>query len=55
VLQATTGLRGLVGLASYGAWNVRFAALAVLYVLHMRLVLREAGREAPAPAAALDA
>ena len=42
VLQAMAGLRGLVGLVCYVAWNVLFAALAILYVLHLRAVLREA-------------
>ncbi len=44
VLQATAGLRALVGLVCYVAWNVLFAALAILYVFHLRAVLREAVR-----------
>ncbi|HYQ80720.1 MAG TPA: hypothetical protein VEP68_04415 [Anaeromyxobacteraceae bacterium] len=42
-LQAAVGLRGLAGLAAYAAWNVLFAALSVLYVLHLGRVRREAG------------
>jgi len=40
VAQATVGLPGLVGLAAYVGWNVLFAALAVLYVVHSRAVAR---------------
>ena len=40
-VHATVGLRGLVGLASYVAWNVLIAALVVLYVLHLGAVRRE--------------
>ena len=47
-LQATVGLRGLLGLVCYATWNVLFAALCVLYLLHAR---RE-HRRLQAPAAA---
>lgn len=47
-LQATVGLRGIVGLVCYAAWNVLFAALCVLYVLHAR----RAYQQVQAPAAA---
>lgn len=42
-LQAAVGLRGLVGLTCYAAWNLLFAALTVLYLLHLRAVVRQTG------------
>lgn len=40
VLQATIGLRGVVGFACYLGWNVIFLALSVLYVVYFRRTSR---------------
>lgn len=51
-LQASVGLRGLVGLVAYAGWNVLFAALCVLFVIRMHRVHR---RVATPPARELAA